>query len=240
MIKRIGVMITLCAIALTIGITAQAKPKKKTIRVPLGEWWCTTYHASDNTPRGSHETSSGAYAIEGYTAAVDRRNPLVPMGSIIEVEGYGTFKVQDCGGFGSYNGGRRAFDLFMPENVGFCKPLNVTLIREETDEEYKKRLEKERKEKEKEKEKKRKQSHKVMFTVLFDPSLAPYQAITYDGVIKGGTIRFKSYYDQIRYTWYDVVDTKHGDLRVIFTGNRSQAQFERYVWLDEVVENAKG
>jgi len=236
MSKRVYTVFVLMLMILTVSITSQAKPKKKTIRVPLGEWWCTTYHASDNTPRGSHETSSGAYAIEGYTAAVDCRNPLVPMGSIIEVEGYGTFKVQDCGGFGSYNGGRRAFDLFMPENVGFCKPLNVTHIREETDEEYKARLEKEKQKR----EKKRKQAHKTMFTVLFDPTLSPYQAITYDGVIKGGTIRFKSYYDQIRYTWYDVVGTKHGDLRVIYTGNRWQAHFERYVWLDEVVENAKG
>jgi len=236
MSKRVYTVFVLMLMILTVSITSQAKPKKKTIRVPLGEWWCTTYHASDNTPRGSHETSSGTYAIEGYTAAVDRRNPLVPMGSIIEVEGYGTFKVQDYGGFGSYNGGRRAFDLFMPENVGFCKPLNVTLIREETDEEYNERLEKERKER----EKKRKQAHKVMFTVLYDPSLAPYQAITYKGVITGGTLRFSSYSDHIRYTWFDVVDTKPGDLRVIYTGNRWQAEVERYVWLDEVVEDAKG
>lgn len=233
MFKRVIIGVVLF---LSVCVTAQAKPEKKTIRVPLGEWWCTTYHASDNTPRGTHDTSSGAYAVEGYTAAVDYRNPIVPMGSTIEVDGYGIFKVQDYGGFGHMNGGRRAFDLFMPEHIGFCKPLNVTLIREETDKEYKERIEKERKKK----EKKRKQSQKVMFMVLFDPNLSPYQAITYKGVIKGGTIRFKSYYDQIRYTWYDVVGTKPGDLRVIYTGNRWQAHFERFVWLDEVIEDAKG
>lgn len=236
MIKKMFLAVLLCLIALSVGITAQAKPKKKMVRIPLGTWWCTTYHASDNTPRGSHDTSSGAYATEYYTAAVDYKNPLVPLGSTIEVEGYGVFKIQDYGNFGRYNNGRRAFDLFMPENVGFCKPLKVTLIREETDEEYKARLEKEKQKR----EKKRKQAHKTMFTVLFDPTLSPYQAVTYDGVIKGGTLRFKSHYDQIRYTWYDIVGTKHGDLRVIYTGNRWQTHFERYSWLDEVIEDAKG
>lgn len=228
MIKRVLKAVVLFVIIFTVGNVAQARMVKEN----LGTWYVTTYHASDNTPSGSHETSSGAYATEGYTAAVDNRNPLVPMGSLVDVEGYGTFKVQDYGGFGNYNGGRRALDLFMPEGVGFCKPLEITLIRPETDKERKARIERANK--------KRRFFHRLSYTVVYDPELLPYQAITYSGVIKSGTIRFKSKSDHIRYTWFDVVNTKPGNLRVIYVGNRWQAENEPIVWLDEVIENAKG
>ena len=192
----------------------------KEVKEDLGEWYCTTYHPSDNTPAGTRNTSSGARATEYWTAAVDYDNPLVPMGSIIEVEGLGRWKVQDYGGFGRYNGGRRALDLFMPESVGFCKPLRVWLIREETKAEKKARLTKSRKKRQKE-----------SFTLA--PCDEPVGTMIADPDIikKGATV-------QIGFQYYEVTQTRKGLGNTFLIGGLSSVRVD--VRLDRVCEEAKG
>jgi 3D (Asp-Asp-Asp) domain-containing protein len=209
-------LITALICIVLIGSQAQAKEVKEY----LGEWWCSTYHASDNTPAGSRATSSGARATEYWTAAVDMYNPLVPMGTIIEVEGYGRFKIQDVGGFGRYNGGMRAFDLFMPEGIGFCKPLKVWIVRPETKTEKKKRKKKERRKRQQE-----------AFTLA--PASEPVGTIVADPKIlkHGSTV-------QIGLRYYEVTETRKGLGNTVLVGGLSSVRAG--VTIDSVYEEAVG
>ena len=220
-LARIIFFMIVLAFGLTImGIVTNAKMVKEY----LGEWYVTTYHVSDNTPAGTRDTSSGARATEWYTAAVDTHNPLVPMGTMLEVGDYGVFQVQDCGGFGRYNNGRRALDLFVPENVGFCKPLKIWKLRQETPEEKEERLKKQRE-----------KLQESKFILVFDPALAPWQVRTHKDAISGGVIRIRD-----NFTWMDVVETTSESKNVIYTGSRSLPMLHPIVELDEVCEEAVG
>lgn len=97
---------------------------------------------------------------------------------------------------------------------------------------YKKKL------KRKQRELKRKRQQSKPFTLIYNPALAPWQVITYQGVIKGGTIRIQS--DHLYgWCWLDVIKTKKGSRNVIYTGDR-EAILHPVVTLQEVIENAKG
>jgi len=86
----------------------------------------------------------------------------------------------------------------------------------------------------------REQQQKLMFHVVHDPTLAPWQVVTYRGTIKGGTIRIRYSDTMGRYTWRDVVGTKKGKHRIIYTGDRFHALVQPIVYLDDVCESAKG
>lgn len=107
-----------------------------------------------------------------------------------------------------------------------AKALEKRLIKQ------KKRTEKKRKEE----KRKRLQKHKM--SLIYDPTLAPWQVITYRGVIKGGTIRLHS--EQLYgWLWLDVVRTKKGNKPVIYTGNRD-AIVHPSAKLEEILEEAVG
>ena len=97
---------------------------------------------------------------------------------------------------------------------------------------YRKKILKERR------EKKRKKKQKQPFTLIYNPALAPWQVITYRGVIKGGTIRIDT--DNLYgFLWLDVIKTKKGNKNVIYTGDR-RAMFNSQVKLAEILEEAVG
>lgn len=99
-----------------------------------------------------------------------------------------------------------------------------------------KRHEKKLKRQKREKERKRRQ--KRPFTLIYDPTLAPWQVKTYKGVIKGGTIRIES--DRLYgWCWLDVVGTKKGNKNIIYTGDR-EAIMHPKVKLAEILEEAVG
>jgi len=220
----IGILFGILAGVGLIGSGALAK----TVKEPLGRWYVTTYTVKDNTPAGSRATSSGARATEGVTVAVDYRNPLVPMGSTVHIEGFGKRQVQDYGGFGHYNGGRRAFDVFVHPGEGGLFLRKVWLIRKETKAEKERRIEKQRK-----------RLQKKTFTLVYNKDLAPWQVVTYDGAIGSGTIRLDTN-DDMRYQWLDVIKTVEGKRRIIYTGDLMQVQRDPVVYLAEVCEGAVG
>lgn len=125
----------------------------------VGDLLCTTYHVSDNTPRGTRATSSGARATEYHTIAVDGRNPIFPMGTKLYVEGFGYGVVEDVGGFGGYG---VDLDLFTSEGDGYKKRCKVWIYRPETKEEAEKRL-----------AKIRKKRQKGSFRIIFSDDLVP-------------------------------------------------------------------
>ena len=219
-------VLTIAALVLMIAFSTKAAAKE--IKTYLGEWYVSTYSVSDNTPAGSRATSSGARATEGVTVAVDMHNPLVPMGSIVEIEGFGRRIVQDVGGFGYMNGGCRAFDVFTYPGEGGLFVCKCYLIHKETAAEKAKRLKRERKARQ-----------KKQMILAYDPTLAPYQVRTYRGVVKCGTIRLRSRDMQISEKWLDVVQSKKGDKRIIYTGNRRWCE-RPVTWLEEVCEGVKG
>lgn len=56
-------------------------------------WYCPCKTCSG---KYGHHTSSGAYATEGRTIAVDTR--VIPYGTKVYIEGYGEFVAEDTGG----------------------------------------------------------------------------------------------------------------------------------------------
>lgn len=157
----------------------------KTVKEYAGEMVCTTYHVSDNTPRGTRATSTGHRATEYHTIAVDANNPRFPIGTKLYVKGFGYGVVEDVGGFHRYG---VSLDLFTPENIGFKKPCKVWVIREETPKEKRIRRKKERKARQDE-----------LFTLV--PGDTPVGTVVADPKIlkKGSTI-------QIGYSYYEVVE----------------------------------
>lgn len=216
--------------------SGDAKLKK----IYLGKYYISSYNEEDNTPRNSRKTASGNRATVGRTVAVDRRNPIVPMGSKVYIEGVGTRIVEDTGGFGRFNGGRRKFDVFTQVGKGFLKTARTWLIRPETKTEKRKRIkrEKERRKrllikKAKEQAAKRKKRQKSTFTLKYDKYLTAWQIVTDPDYIKSGTVR-------IGYKYLDVKATKKGLGTIILIGDEELKDFEIKTKLDDVYEKAKG
>ena len=208
----------------------------KTIKEPLGKWYISTYSANCNTPSGTHHTSSGAYATAGRTAAVDLKNPLVPMGSWIYIEGIGKRHIEDYGGFGRYNGGRRAVDVFT-NGSGYLVERRVWLIRKETKKEKKVRKAKERKKREAKKKRNRKKEQKKPFRLIYDPTLFPWQIRTDKDIIPSGTVLVQ--WNSFTWAWLDVVDAGKNIGRVIYIGDR-RAMTYPLMELQDVIEEAVG
>ena len=208
----------------------------KTIKEPLGKWYISTYSANCNTPSGTHDTSSGAYATAGRTAAVDLKNPLVPMDSWIYIEGIGTRHIEDYGGFGRYNGGRRAIDVFT-NGSGYLVERRVWLIRKETKKEEKARKAKERKKREAKKKRNRKKEQKKPFRLIYDPTLFPWQIRTDKDIIPSGTVLIQ--WSSFTWAWLDVVDAEKNIGQVIYIGDR-RAMTYPFMELQDVIEEAVG
>ena len=209
----------------------------KTIKEPLGKWYISTYSAHCNTPSGTHNTSSGAYATAGRTAAVDLKNPLVPMGSWIYIDGIGKRHVEDYGGFGRYNSGRRAVDVFT-DGSGYLVERRVWLLRPETKKEIKKRKAKERKKREAELEKKRRAEQRKPFVLVYDPALLPWQIVTDKDIIPSGTVLVE--WSNMMFQWLDVARTEKGIGHVIKIGNRAAVMCHTQIRLQDVIEGAVG
>lgn len=223
-------------------LTTTSFSSAKTVKVYLGDYYVSTYHASDNTPRGSHATSSGKRATVGRTVAVDMHNPIVPMGSTVVIEGFGARKVEDVGGFGHYNNGQRKFDIFMPEGKGGLYKRKAWLVREETAQERRKRIEKEKIREEKRKKRiekrlklQRKKRQKGIFTLRYDESLEDFEIITDPDYIPSGTIRIGTKY-------FNVKETMEGLKYLILVGDTELKDInpEIKTHLDEVCEEAVG
>lgn len=228
-----GIIVGILLSVALIGSGAVAK----TIKEPLGKWYISTYSANCNTPSGTHDTSSGAYATAGRTAAVDLKNPLVPMGSWIYIEGIGKRHIEDYGGFGRYNGGRRAVDVFT-DGSGYLVERRVWLIRKETKKEIRKRKAKERKKREAAAERKRKKEQKKPFALVYDPALLPWQIVTDKDIIPSGTVLVE--WNNMMFQWLDVVDTEKDLGHVIKIGNRAAVMYHTQIRLQDVIEEAVG
>lgn len=211
-------------IIVSIGLICNTSDAKM-VKEYAGEVLCTTYHVSDNTPRGTRETASGEVATEYHTIAVDAHNPLFTIGTRLYVDGFGEGVVEDVGGFGGYGVG---LDLFTPEGVGFKEHRKVWRLRDETAAEKKERL----KRIEKKRAEIRKKRQQGTFNLVYDPSLLPWQIITDPEYIKGGTVR-------IGYTYLDVVGTENELKNTIKTG-QIYAYFGLQATLEDVFENAVG
>lgn len=86
----------------------------------------------------------------------------------------------------------------------------------------------------------RKHRQKKQMTLQFDPSLSPWEVITYRGVVKSGTLRFKNDDVFMNWQWMDVTNTKKGNKLIIYTGNKILAMMKPSIYLAEVVEEAVG
>lgn len=64
-------------------------------REPLGAFKITAYHGSQVKGRKQAVTASGKIAAAGRTIAVDPR--VIPMGTVVEIEGIGTRIAEDTG-----------------------------------------------------------------------------------------------------------------------------------------------
>lgn len=224
---RIVATILLTITSMTFTISAQAK--RKTIKEYIGKWYVSTYKPHDGTQNG-HGTSSGRRAKSGRTVAVDFRNPKAKMNSWVHIQGFGKLRVEDYGGFGRYNGGRRAFDVFREnhEQGGLWKK-KCWIYRKETMKEYKKRLKREKIQREKERIKRQ----QGWFYIIYDDSLLPYQVVTDPEYIKGGCISFGG-------DWFEVKKTKKGLGNKILTGMKIAQIFDMKVKLEMIEEGAVG
>ena len=225
----IGVLFLLLIAVAIITLLPPVISDAKQVKEYLGEWYVSSYSASDNTPSGTHNTSSGAYATAGRTCAVDLKNPLVPMGSHIIVEGFGELVVEDYGGFGRYNGGRRAVDIFT-DGKGFLLERKIWLLREETEKEKAERIKKAEIKKAKKRAGLR---EKTDFDFVYDDSLAEWEIITDPDYISGGVVI-------IDYNILDVVGTEKGLGNKIKTGSSRLSLFCDSKPFTEVIEGAKG
>ena len=208
--KRKLIACVLCVSVLCTGTPAQAK--RKLVKDYIGKWYVSCYKPNDSSQNG-HRTSSGHRAKSGRTVAVDYRNPKAKMGSWVHIKGFGKLRVEDYGGFGRYNGGRRAFDVFRENHekggLWLCK---CWIYRLETKKEYKARLKRE----ERQRQKARKRRQKGEFILVYDESLLSHQVVTDPNFVKGGEISFGG-------DWFDVKNTKRG------LGNKIKCGIE---WLD--------
>jgi len=185
--------IVACILTLSVMLTSvQAQAKRKTVKEYIGKWYVSTYKPHDSSQNG-HRTSSGRRAKSGRTVAVDLRNPKAKMLSWVHIKGFGKLRVEDYGGFGRYNGGRRAFDVFREDHEqGGLWLKKCWIYRKETDKEYKHRLAKERK--------KRQQA---TFILRYAEKLLPRQVITDPKYISGGCVSFGG-------GWFEVKKTRKG------------------------------
>ena len=115
--------------------------KARVIRESLGEVTISAYSPYCNTPAGTRNTATGKRATARHTIAVDANNPIVPVGSKVEIDGI-IYTVEDRGGFGKYG---RDFDIFMDtdeeaDRWGVRRRI-AYLIRPETRAEKQQRLE---------------------------------------------------------------------------------------------------
>lgn len=216
--KRLTNVFAIILMSAMVMVPAQAK--RKTIKEYIGKWYVSCYKPSDSSQNG-HRTSSGHRAKSGRTVAVDYRNPKAKMLSWVHIAGFGKLRVEDVGGFGRYNGGRRAFDVFRENHEqGGLWLKKCWIYRLETKKEYKHRLANERK--------KRQQG---TFILRYAEKLLPRQVITDPKYISGGCISFGG-------DWFDVVKTKRN------IGNTILCAFEYLdgakVKLEMVEERAVG
>lgn len=94
--------------------------ENKSLKKKVDEWttlsevkitsYCPATCCSDNWGR---KTKSGTVATQGRTVAVDP--DVIPLGSIVEIEGLGTFKAEDIGGL--VDG--KHIDVFYDEHTDF-------------------------------------------------------------------------------------------------------------------------
>lgn len=213
----------------TFFFTPQANAKKKMVKEYIGKWYVSTYKPHDSSQNG-HRTSSGRRAKSGRTVAVDLRNPKAKMLSWVHIKGFGKLRVEDYGGFGRYNGGRRAFDVFRENHEeGGLWLRKCWIYRRETNKEYKQRLKREEEKKAKERQKRQRGE----FVLVYDKNLASHQVITDPDYIKSGCISFGG-------DWFEVKKTQKGLGNKIKCGLTLAEAFEIRVRLDMVEEGAVG
>ncbi|MGN1030330.1 MAG: 3D domain-containing protein [Butyricicoccaceae bacterium] len=100
---------------------------------PLGTY-TLTFYCSCETCSGQWGTSTalGTETIEGYTVAVDRS--VIPLGTVLYIDGYGDFLAEDVGGGIKGNhidiyveDHRRALQLGVDEAAVYCYPEGTEL-----------------------------------------------------------------------------------------------------------------
>ena len=188
--KRKLIACLLCVSVIMTHTTVQAK--RKLVKDYIGKWYVSTYKPHDSSQNG-HGTSSGRKAKSGRTVAVDLRNPKAKMGTWVHIAGFGKLRVEDYGGFGRYNGGRRAFDVFRENHEqGGLWLRKCWIYRLETNKEYKRRLANERK-----------RRQQGTFILRYAEKLLPHQVITDPKYISGGCVSFGG-------GWFEVKKTRKG------------------------------
>ena len=208
---------------LILTLVSTASAKKRMVKKYIGKWYVTTYKPSDSSQNG-HGTSSGRRAKSGRTVAVDYKKRVAKMGQWVYISGFGKRRVEDYGGFGKYNHGRRAFDVFIENHEkGGLWLKKCWIYRPETKKEKEKRLKKERLKHQGE-----------VFEIKYDSSIEkPWQVITDPSYIKGGCISFGG-------GWFEVIKTKKGLKNTILVGDKFLEGHELKVKLDMVEEGAVG
>lgn len=191
MTKRriIAVGLVLC---LVMAAVTPSVAKRKKVKEYIGKWYVSTYKPHDSSQNG-HRTSSGRRAKSGRTVAVDLRNPKAKMGTWVHIKGFGKLRVEDYGGFGRFNGGRRAFDVFRENHEqGGLWLRKCWIYRPETNKEYKHRLAHERK-----------RRQQGTFILRYAEKLLPRQVITDPKYISSGCVSFGG-------GWFEVKRTRKG------------------------------
>lgn len=218
-----------------------AQGSAKMVEEYLGKYIASSYTADSNTPSGTHNTSSGAYATEGTTVAVDHRNPIVPIGSKVKLvwkengkKKSHIFTIQDYGNFGHLNGGMRQFDVFFEHHGWGLKKVKAYLIRKETKKEKAKRIAAEKRKA----RKKRRTEQEKPFKLIYDPTLLPWQIKTDPDIIPSGTVLVQ--WNNILWGWLDVIGTKKGIGHTIYIGDHTKALLRREIYLQDVIEEAVG